>query len=193
MNHYEVEAAVVKAKNGDTEALTKLIESFKGYIYKTAYGFRVKNYELEDLIQIGNAAVINAVKKYTIGGSTFTPYVCNTIKNTFNYIARQNSKYQEEISLNTPVESVYYGDNAEILDFIQSPVDLEEEFTAEEEIKEIREAMTALSLEELEFITMVYYNKASIKNYAIKKGLSYQQAIRKRNNILKKLRELLVN
>ena len=192
MKHYEVEAAVVKAKNGDTEALTKLIESFKGYIYKTAYGFRVKNYELEDLIQIGNAAVINAVKKYTTGGSTFTPYVCNAIKNTFNYIARQNTRYQEEVSLNTPIDTGY-SDTTEMIDLIKDPLDFEEEFTAEEGIQEVRKAMMALSLEELEFITMVYYNKASIKTYAIKKGLSYQQAIRKRNNILKKLRELLVN
>lgn len=72
MNHYEIEACVVRAKNGSTADTLMLLEPFKPFIFKSAGRLRLKHYDTNDLVQIGYGAIINAVKKYKIGSNTFS-------------------------------------------------------------------------------------------------------------------------
>jgi RNA polymerase sporulation-specific sigma factor len=186
MNHHEIEACVIRAKTGNQEDLLKILEQYKLFIYKTANQFHIKNYDTYDLLQIGYITIINAVIKYKTGSHTFSSYVFNAIKNSFKYTARQNSKYSEDLSLNTPVAAEGTV-TTEYIDCIEDKDYLEESIISSENIKEVRSAVAKLPEDELELVLMVYYGGASLKTYADKKGISYYQALVKRDKILEKL------
>jgi len=186
MNHYEIEACVMRAKNGNKEELLKILEQFRPFIFKTARQYNIKNYDMYDLVQIGYVTLINAVAKYRSGSHTFSSYAFNSIQNSFRCTARNNSKYAEELSLNSPINEA--NDSAtEFIDSTESNDNTEEDIINEETIKELRKAVAKLPADEQELIIMVYYSKCSLKTYAEKKGLSYLQAVRKKNRILEKL------
>jgi RNA polymerase sporulation-specific sigma factor len=186
MNHFEIEACVIRAKNGNKEELLKLMEQYKPFIIKTAKGFNLKGYDMYDLVQIGYVALINAVSKYRTGSNTFSTYAYNSIKNTFRYTARGNNKHEGELSLNAPLDSEE-GSGTQFIDFIEAPEDFEEDILKREEILALRKAVSKLPSEEMELIIMVYYSGASLKTFAEKKGLNYGQAVRMKNRILKRL------
>jgi DNA-directed RNA polymerase specialized sigma subunit len=48
---------------------------------------------------------MNAVSKYKLESHTFSTYAYNSIKNSLNYVARQNKKYINDFSLNTLLSS----------------------------------------------------------------------------------------
>jgi RNA polymerase sporulation-specific sigma factor len=186
MNHFEIEASVIRAKNGNKEELLKVLEQYKPFIFKTAREYNIRNFDMYDLVQIGYISLINAAAKYRVGSNTFSTYAFNTIKNAFRYTARQNLKKEGELSLNANLDSGEEN-SSEFIDFIESPENIEEEIIQSERLKEVRNLVAKLTPDEMEFVIMIYYSGASIKTYAEKKGLSYQQAIRKKNRILEKL------
>lgn len=55
---------VVKAKNGDKRALTRLIESNLRFVVTVAKEYQKSNISLEDLISEGNIGLIRAVEKF---------------------------------------------------------------------------------------------------------------------------------
>ncbi|MFL0248104.1 sigma-70 family RNA polymerase sigma factor [Candidatus Clostridium stratigraminis] len=191
MNQNEIEACVIRAKIGSQEDLLKILEQYKPFIFKTAKTFNIKDFDTYDLAQIAYVTIINAVLKYKIGSHTFTSYAMNAIQNEFKYTARRNSRYNKELSLNTPLNEAEDNYN-EFVDCIEEPEMIEEELIKHEKSKELRQALARLSEEELELVIMVYYNKVSIKTYADKKGLVYTTAINRKNKILKKLKGLVV-
>lgn len=186
MNHYEIEACVVQAKNGNQEALLKLLNQYKALIFKTAYQYDIRNYESNDLVQIGYLAILKALKSYKVGSNTFSAYAVKAIKNTIKYTLRQSTKYEDQLSLNSPL---YAGQDhsTEYIDSIVSEENPMEEALNCQEALELRTVLSKLLPEDLELITAVYFNNLPLKHYARKKGLNYLQAIRKRNRILKDL------
>jgi RNA polymerase sporulation-specific sigma factor len=186
MNHSEIDICVMGAQNGNREELQKLLEQFKPFILKTAKSYNIKNYDINDMMQVGYMALISAVNKYKTGSSTFSAYAFNSIKNAFRYTARRNFKYLKDLSLNTPINS-----NAdyitEFVETIEAQENFEEDILRSENILEVRKAVSKLSHEETELVNMVYFSKGSLKSYAEKKGIGYLQAIRKKNKVLEKL------
>ena len=53
-----------KYRNGDIEALNKIIENFNPLILKEASRWRIGCYEYEDLVQHGYLSVIKAVNMF---------------------------------------------------------------------------------------------------------------------------------
>lgn len=186
MNHYEIEASVIRAKNGNREELLKLLEQYKPFIFKTARSFNIIDCDLYDCAQIGYVALINAVAKYRTGSHTFSSYAYESIKNALRCTARKNSKHSSNLSLNAPLNPNESTDT-EFIDCIDSLKNLEEDILKAERIKEVRRAVSKLPEDEIELVIMVYYSGCSIKTYAEKKGLTYLQATRKKNKILDKL------
>jgi RNA polymerase sporulation-specific sigma factor len=186
MNHYEIEASVIRAKNGNREELLKLLEQYKPFIFKTARSFNIIDCDIYDLVQIGYVALINAVAKYRTGSHTFSSYAYESIKNALRCTARNNSKHSSNLSLNAPINPNESADT-EFFDCIDSLKNLEEDILKVERIKEVRRAVSKLPEDEIELIIMVYYSGSSVKTYAEKKGLTYLQATRKKNKILDKL------
>lgn len=190
MNHYEIEACVIRAKNGNREELLKLMEQYKPFIFKTARSFNIIDCDLYDCVQISYVALINAVAKYRVGSHTFSSYAYQAIKNALKCTARKNNKHDRELSLNIPLDS-NGNSNTEFIDCIDSEKNLEEDILRMERIKEVRKAISKLPEDEMELVIMVYYSNCSIKTYAEKKGLTYLQATRKKNRVLEKLSRYL--
>lgn len=190
MNHNEIEACVIRAKTGSSEDLLKILEQYKPFIFKTAKQFNIRNHDMYDLLQIGYVTLINAVMKYRIGSHTFSSYAYNAVKNEFKYTARQNSKFSNDLSLNTPVNTEGNIDT-EFINCIESSEDLQEDIIHFEKVKEVRNAVSKLPEDDLELVIMVYYSGISLKTYALKKNVSYLQAVRKKNKILEKLSKQL--
>jgi RNA polymerase sporulation-specific sigma factor len=185
MNHYEIETCIMGAKNGNKEDLLKILKQYKPFIFKTAQKYNIKNYDIYDLEQIGYMAILSALTKYRTGSCTFSSYAYECIKNAFRYTARQNSKHNNELSLNSAVDD--YRMPTEYIDCIDSLEDLEETVLRSQEASEIKKAVSKLSPLEMELILMIYYNGLSLKDYAEKKGMTYYQASKKKDYILYKL------
>jgi RNA polymerase sigma factor (sigma-70 family) len=192
MNYNEIESCVIRAKAGSKKDLLKLLQQFKPFIFKTAKQFNIKNYDSEDLLQVGYTAIIKAVAKYKIGSHTFSSYAYNAVKNTLIQTARNNSKYSGELSLNSPVQEEE-DNTSEYLDCISSEVNLEEEILKNLEFRELRSAIKNLSEEEEVLVYMLYYARMTLKTYSVIKDISYSQALRKRDSVLKKLRKYLAS
>jgi RNA polymerase sporulation-specific sigma factor len=188
MNYNEVEACVISAKAGSQEHLIKLLEHFKPFILKTAKSFHIRNHDAYDLLQIGYVALINAVGKYRTGSHTFTSYAFNTIKNTFRYTGRKNSRCSQELSLNIQADTE--GEAAtEFIDCLRADTDVEEEVINSHMQSKLRKAVASLPEDEMELVIFVYYNNISLKTYAAKRDISYYLAKKKKREILEKLRK----
>lgn len=185
MKHYEIETCVTGAKNGNKDDLLKILNQYKPFIFKTARKFNIKNYDIYDLEQIGYMAVINALAKYNAGSCTFSTYAYESIKNAFRYTARQNSKHEKNVSLNSAIDP--FNMSTEYINCINSSENLEEDILNSEEALEMRRAVSNLPPQEMELILMVYYKGLSLKDYAEKKGLTYYQASKKKELVLNKL------
>ena len=76
---------ILNAKNKDSDSILFLINKYKPLIIKYSISYILKNYDKEDLIQIGTIAVIKAIEKYDIShGEDFIDcYIINSIKNTY--------------------------------------------------------------------------------------------------------------
>jgi len=185
VNHYEIEACVIGAKKGNEEDLLKVLKQYKPFIFKTDRKFNIRNYDIYDLEQIGYMAIINAISKYRTGSCTFSSYVYESIKNAFKYTARQNSKHEKALSLNSVVDP--YGKANEYINCIDSLENLEQDILKAEEALEVKKAVSKLPPQEMELVMMVYYKGLSLKNYAEKKGMTYYEASKKKDYVLFKL------
>lgn len=190
MKHFEIEASVIRAKNGNKQELLKILEQYKPFIYKTAKSYYIKDFDMYDLTQIGYVSLINAVAKYKSNSHTFSTYAFNTIKNAYKYTARQNNRYNDNFSLNTPI-SCDEKNSAEFIDHVDSFENLEEDLIKAERAREVRRAVSKLPSEDMELVILVYFNGCSIKTYSEKKDITYLQACRRRKKALEKLNKYL--
>ena len=188
MNYSEIELHVSKAKEGDSESLTALLIQFKPYIFKVARTFHIKNYDEYDLVQIGYISLIHAVEKYNQGSNSFSSYVYSAIKNSMKYTARSNKKHLNTLSINASIDGQT---SLDFTEFLESNVDIENDYLEHEKISEFRRLISELEPDEFELIFFVYYNNFSLTDYAVKKGISYSKIVRKKNSILEKLRLMI--
>ncbi len=189
MNYDEIEDHVKLAKQGNSESLTKLLIQFKPFIFKTAKNFNIKNYDNYDLVQIGYIALINAVDKYNTLRHSFSSYAYVTIKNVMKYTARSNNKYRLTLSINASINGQ---SSADFTEFFKSNENLEDDYLEHEKILKLQKIISDLEPDEFELIFLVYYNNFSLTDYAAKKKMPYQKIIRKKNAILEKIKDKLL-
>ncbi|MZK53600.1 sigma-70 family RNA polymerase sigma factor [Clostridium beijerinckii] len=189
MNYKEIEDHVKLAKQGNSESLTKLLLQFKPFIFKTAKNFNIKNYDEYDLVQIGYIALINAVDKYDITNHSFSSYVYTTIKNVMKYTARSNTKHKLTLSINASIDGQ---SSLDFTEFLESNENIENDYLEHEKITQLQKAISDLDPDEFELIFLVYYNNFSLTDYAAKKGISYSKIVRKKNAILDKIKDRLL-
>ncbi|GKX68976.1 sigma-70 family RNA polymerase sigma factor [Inconstantimicrobium mannanitabidum] len=185
MDHKQIEQCVIKAKEGDNEAILMLLDQYKPFIFKTANKYYVSYLDIYDLAQTAYVALINSIDKYKIGSNTFSSYAFQTILNAILDLTRHNIKHSDNVSLN---ERISNEGNAEFIECLMSQTDIEDDFIRLENFNELRSALSKLSEDEFELIFLVYYNGVSMKTYAERKNMEYFRAIRKRNKILRKLK-----
>ncbi|WP_139904805.1 sigma-70 family RNA polymerase sigma factor [Clostridium thermarum] len=190
MDYKEVEKWVIRAKEGSQEDVQKLLNHYKGYIYKTAGEFYLKNYEVEDFMQVGYLAVIKAISKYVPGTNTFCSYVMRVIRNAVLYQVRHRSKEGYEVSLNNQVRAEEEG--LEFIDILPAEKTLEDEVVAAETYENLRAALEELSEAEKDLVYKLYYDKMKLATYARELGITYNAARRKKARVLGKLRRELL-
>lgn len=183
----DLETLVLEAKRGNEAALEEIINRFKGFIVKTIRGIYISGYEPEDLLQIGYMTLIKAVQKYeSYNNSSFVSYATSAIKNNFYYEIRQKSKIHSESSLNLETE-----DGLIIMDNLCSEENIEETIMLEEDKRKLMAALSLLTEDESDFIQFVYFHGGKIKEYSDLHNIKYVTLIKKKERILKKLRQLL--
>ena len=159
------------AKNQDKDAILFFIEKYKPLIKKYAFKYKLKNYDSNDLIQIGNISIITAINKYDLskGNEHIDSYIINTIKNAFRNLARSEIKYTSESSLNITVDE----DN-EIEALLRDSLDLEE------------------YNDEHELIRIAYFTpNTNLYRYCLDNNLNYPKKRRELISLIDKLRKLI--
>ena len=76
---------ITKAKEGNEEAMSKLVENNSGLIWSIVRRFKDRGYELEDLYQIGSLGFIKSIRRFDtnfeVQLSTYAvPYILGEIK-----------------------------------------------------------------------------------------------------------------
>ena len=189
MNYEEIEDHVKLAKQGDSESLTKLLIQFKPFIFKTSKDFNIKNYDEYDLVQIGYISLINAVDKYDTTKHSFSSYAYATIKNVMKYTARSNTKHKLNLSINASIDGM---GSIDFTEFLESRENLENDYLEHEKVVELQKIISDLEPDEFELIFLVYYNNFSLTDYAAKKKIPYHQIVRKKNAVLEKIKDRLL-
>lgn len=178
---------VLKAKAGDKEALAKILERFKGFIYKTSKEVYIKGYDTEDLLQIGYTTLIKAVNKFDLNkNKNFTAYATSAVKNNFYYEIRQKSRFNVEYSLNKEID-----EGIEIIENLNSDENIEEEYMLKESVNELNSALKKLLPKEKELILHVYFNHRTVKEFAKLNSMNYVTCVKLKDRTLKKLKKLM--
>jgi len=181
----ELNSIVLRAKKGDNEAMTKIIEKFTPFILKQCKNIYIKDYEIEDLIQIGRISLMNAVKHFKIENKKdFTGYAICSIKNNYNYEIRQRCKFNYEISLNSS-QSIY-----NMIEMFPSAEVIEDDYIYKMQIKQLYTFLGKLTKDDMELIEWVYLKQNNIKSFAKMKDLRYETCIRRKKVILMNLRNM---
>lgn len=177
------------AKNQDKDAILFFIEKYQPLIKKYAFKYNLKNYDNDDLIQIGNISIITAINKYDLskGNEHIDSYIINTIKNAFRNLARSEIKYTSESSLNITVDE----DN-EIEALLRDSLDLEEYIINSMMHDLLKTILATLSHDEHELIRIAYFTpNTTLYRYCLDNNLNYPKKRRELIALIDKLRKLI--
>lgn len=177
------------AKNQDKDAILFFIEKYQPLIKKYAFKYKLKNYDNNDLIQIGNISIITAINKYDLskGNEHIDSYIINTIKNAFRNLARSEIKYTSESSLNITVDE----DN-EIEALLRDSLDLEEYIINSMMHDLLKTILATLSNDEHELIRIAYFTpNTTLYRYCLDNNLNYPKKRRELISLIDKLRKLI--
>lgn len=177
------------AKNGKRDAILFFIEKYKLLIKKYAFRYNLKNYDNDDLIQIGNISVITAINKYdlTKGNNYIDAYIINSIKNTFKNLARSQIKYKDESSLNIQVD-----ENTEIEELISDSFNLESYIIDSMDYELLKSILSTLSPDEYELIRIAYFiPDTNLYRYCCEHNWNYPKKRRELISLLSKIKKLM--
>ena len=180
---------IERAKAGDQEAKLYIINKFMPLIYKTSMNVYVVGYQEEDLRQMAIVSVLKAIEKYKIDSPTgFASYVKAAIENNFRYLIRGKARENYLKSLNETNDEGFELETVIPMDF-----NLEEYALHEDDKKKLKMAIELLSEEEKE---RLYYfferDYGGIKEYALKKGITYKNSYKLKNSLVNKLKDYLI-
>lgn len=176
---------VLSAKKGDKKAMEDVIESLMPAIYKICSSYYIKNYDMDDLMQISKISVINAVNKYNFNSkANFKTYANTAIENNLKYLLRGECKRNYEISSETVVE-----EGVTILDKLSDECYIEEDYCRKESYNELYKHLYELKPIYRNILLWIYIKNGNIKDYAAIENISIE-ACRKRKaraiNLLRK-------
>lgn len=180
-----------KAKNNNKDAILFFIEKYQPLIKKYAFKYKLKNFDKDDLIQTGNISVIMAINKYDLskGSKSIDSYIINSIKNCFRNLARNQIKYNDESSLNIPID-----EDIEIEDLISDSFNLEEYIINSNVNDLLKNLLKALPHDEYKLIKIAYLTpNTTLYRYCIDHNLNYPKKRRQLISLLAKLQEAIKN
>lgn len=183
----DINQLIISAKDGDKQALEEIIEILSPAIYKICCRYYIKNYELEDLIQISRMSVLKAVEKYSFSSKAgFKTYASSAIENNLKYVLRSECKRNYDISANIPVD-----EDITLADTFQDDFNMEEEYCRNEDYRVLYESLNKLKPLYRDILCWVYFHNGKLKDYAIKENISIEGCRRRKARALKKLRAIM--
>lgn len=196
----EEDLYVEKAKLGDKEARSKLIEHNLRLVAHIVKKYDNKNEDTDDLISIGTIGLIKGVDSYSKKKNTrLTTYAARCIENEVLMYFRNNKKRSKDISINESVGFDKEGNEITILDILKTPApDFALDIHKEDNIADLKVYFSVLTDREKEIINQRYgldgNDEITQKEIAKKLGISrsYVSRIEKRA-LTKILREFLKN
>ena len=196
----EEDLYVEKAKLGDKEARSKLIEHNLRLVAHIVKKYDSKNEDTDDLISIGTIGLIKGVDSYSKKKNTrLTTYAARCIENEVLMYFRNNKKRSKDISINESVGFDKEGNEITILDILKTPApDFALDIHKENNITDLKKYFNVLTDREKEIINERYgledNDEITQKEIAKKLNISrsYVSRIEKRA-LTKILREFLKN
>jgi len=196
----EEDLYVERAKLGDKEARSKLIEHNLRLVAHIVKKYDSKNEDTDDLISIGTIGLIKGVDSYSKKKNTrLTTYAARCIENEILMYFRNNKKRSKDISINDSIGFDKEGNEITILDILKTPTpDFALDIHKEDNIADLKTYFTVLTNREKEIIVQRYgldnNDEITQKEIAKKLGISrsYVSRIEKRA-LTKILREFLKN
>ena len=196
----EEDLYVEKAKLGDKDARSKLIEHNLRLVAHIVKKYDSKNEDTDDLISIGTIGLIKGVDSYSKKKNTrLTTYAARCIENEILMYFRNNKKRSKDISINDSVGFDKEGNEITILDILKTPApDYVLVIQKEDNISDLKIYFNVLTDREKEIITWRYglnnNDEITQKEIAKKLGISrsYVSRIEKRA-LTKMLREFIKN
>ena len=196
----EEDLYVEKAKLGDKEARSKLIEHNLRLVAHIVKKYDNKNEDTDDLISIGTIGLIKGVDSYSKKKNTrLTTYAARCIENEILMYFRNNKKRSKDISINESIGFDKEGNEITILDILKTPApDFALDIHKDDNISELKTYLSVLTKREKEIISQRYglddKDEITQKEIAKKLGISrsYVSRIEKRA-LTKILREFLKN
>ena len=176
-----VNGLVLKAKNGDEEAIRLLIDQYKPFIMKDSSKYRIIGFDFEDLVQHSYLSLIKAVHKYNFNKSSFTTYVMTSISNNLKYLLRSSIKHHREV----PEENANYAHLPEYT------FTIEDEVIAYEEVKKLQEVIDKLDEKERKLINNYYMNRVPMDQLAAEEGISYSGMRKRKDKLLRKMEKMM--
>ncbi|MBQ7137154.1 MAG: RNA polymerase sporulation sigma factor SigK [Bacilli bacterium] len=196
----EEDKYIEKAKLGDKEARSKLIEHNLRLVAHIVKKFDYKNVDQDDLISIGTIGLIKGVDSYSEKhGTRITTYCARCIENEILMYFRSNNKNNKNISINESIGFDKEGNEITILDVLKMPKpDFAEEIQVKDNIALLKEYIKILNPREKEILIKRYglnnTKEQTQKEIAkeMKISRSYVSRIEKRA-LTKILREFIKN
>ena len=191
--------AFIKYQNGDKSARTYLISHNIRLVYYLASKYKSTKYDIEELFSIGQIGLVRAVDTFDLSKEIhFATYASRCIINEILMFLRRNKKYQNDVSLETPLSVDDKGNELSFQDFLSDPdTNIIENYEKGETIEEIRNLVFSLPEREREAIYL-YFGFYGDKRYtqkeiAEKLNISQSYVSRLIGRILKKLKKQMVS
>ena len=178
------------AKMNDSKSMLYLINKYKPLILKYSTSYILKNYEKNDLIQIGSIAVIKATQKYDIshGENYIDCYIINSIKNSYRNLARTQIKYSSESSLNITLD-----EHDDIESLLKDDYNLENDIIKNMQHLELKNILNSLTDDEFNLIKVSYLTpNLTLYKYCTENNLNYHKKRRQFLSLLSKIKTKLL-
>lgn len=196
----EEEEYVNRAKMGDKEARSKLIEHNLRLVAHIVKKYDKKSEDIDDLISIGTIGLIKGVDSYSKShGTRITTYCARCIENEILMYFRSDKKNSKNISINEAIGFDKEGNEITFLDILKTPKpDFAMDMHHKENISLLKDYFEVLNEREKEIIIKRYglFNNDEVTQKEIAEQLgisrSYVSRIEKRA-LTKILREFLKN
>ena len=178
----EIKRLYEESIKGDDKSKYELVERFYPLIISSIKKYYNNYSEFEDLVEDGKLIVLECIKDFDVSKNVhFSGFVKSRLR--FFYLNKLNSK-KDIISLNQKNE-----EDTEMIDLLESEVDLEEEVINKDFSKRIQDLFKNLSLKEREVIIEFYYLGLTVEEISKLHNISYRTVLELKRRAHKKLRE----
>ena len=199
------EELVTIIQNGDNSKLPELWESVSRFVAKIAHSYMVfydgrYGVELEDLIQAGFLAMVEASKNYEPGEAKFTTYLAYHLKTAFAEAANRRTKSQKENPLHN-AKSIYEpvpgaeDEETLLLDIIPGPdafEDVEAKIYRQQLRADLEAVLSTIPARNADVLRLHFFEDKELTEIAASRGVSTEavsackrdglQAMRRKTN-----------